>query len=264
LDNLERRFILQKRLFNHFRVVKIFLKMLKNYTKPYLQEIAHNVIDEEKESRTGYQDIEVQDGELFDPSYAEWEIAESWERHLKISLSTRLEEDNIENIQKTGKFLATFFVTLEELRKKYNFEKAIPVGVVYKYTEKRNQKFIILADEESGTIHISFFDLNRLLTKPPTKVQAEGTTYSGTLEDFAKLCAAEEFYHIAHPEYEQNILGNVSAGVNLVDYDAQEAEFNALLFQLHNAIEWDMPEHTVENIRQRINRAKKIRDNRIK
>lgn len=80
--------------------------------------------------------------------------------------------------------------------------------------------------------------------------------FVGTPGDYLFLVGGEEVHHHLHPEFSEV---RSPAGLSVAEYDAIDAEFSALQFNLKTAIDLKFRRETVEFLRTRIGRANAIR-----
>ncbi len=86
------------------------------------------------------------------------------------------------------------------------------------------------------------------------------TIFKGRIQDYARLAGLEEAQHAERKQRLNWIEPGVpEAGMRLAEYDARDAEFEALLGQLTDANAEKMPIETILFLEERIRNAQKIR-----
>lgn len=86
-------------------------------------------------------------------------------------------------------------------------------------------------------------------------------TFEGYTTDLWELIGVEETHHAAFLQTKK--IQEYNATLSVSEYDAQEVEYRALLWQLHYAKLYRMPSFTIEVLQQRINAARKMRGRTI-
>jgi len=184
-------------------------------------------------------------------------------------MESRNLEYSEDEILVAARYLATFSQTLEELRGRFNYPNVIPINIVYRYQEKNNRAFMILADSKSRTVHISIIALMKFF-RGLSSIEEDffyyklGDTiaFNGTLMNFARLNAVEEFDHVTNSAGRSNSLWLVNEDNPIVEYDAQDVEHSGLLLQLQLAVEWKMPWTTINPLGDRLHNAIELRRSR--
>lgn len=119
-------------------------------------------------------------------------------------------------------------------------------------------------DPTSNLVHIKKSLLREYAARDPESIKnlvhsdTGESIFTGRVSDFFFLVGVEECHHSIFT-WLKGKQESSNHALSMAEYDAKEIEFRALRWQLRAALEHAMPTYTVDVLRNRIERARKVR-----
>lgn len=174
------------------------------------------------------------------------------------------------NVENAIRLLTHFSGGMENVWKKANSrqQNSFDAPALIIYFGDKVQSLSIQYDKKNNVIGIGRDFLAELSRMDPESIFAFKSNFLrgeaifiGKVGDFARLSGVEETQHAERNKRMNGIESTNPQEVStLAEYDALDAEYEALLWQLDDATQQKMPVQTIQHLQQRIKNADKVRD----